>query len=244
MRWRKAAAAGGAALGAAALYNVSATQGIGDLLENQLGGESCEMLWRGHQVAFTRHGQGAPVLLVHGLYAGASSIEWRHTVDVPRRAPHGLHGRPARIRPLRSSRGALHAGALPGISWRHRRAGRRATPAPSSPARLSAAHLVALAARDPRPHRLRSRSSQPTGVAHLRDRDDRAARHAPPPRAPLVGNYGVQRASPRRRAMRALPRGGLRRRPPRDRRARGVRTCTTRGSPAASTPSRRSWSAG
>lgn len=80
MRWRKAAAAGGAALGAAALYNVSATHRIADL-ENELGGESCELLWRGHRVAYTRRGRGEPVLLVHGLYAGASSNEWRNTVD-------------------------------------------------------------------------------------------------------------------------------------------------------------------
>jgi pimeloyl-ACP methyl ester carboxylesterase len=80
MRWRKAAAAGGAALGAAALYNASATRGI-DALENELGGESCELLWRGHRVAYTRRGRGEPVLLVHGIYAGASSNEWRHTVD-------------------------------------------------------------------------------------------------------------------------------------------------------------------
>ena len=70
MRWRKAAAAGGAALGAAALYNASATRGI-DALENELGGESCELLWRGHRVAYTRRGRGEPVLLVHGIYAGA-----------------------------------------------------------------------------------------------------------------------------------------------------------------------------
>jgi pimeloyl-ACP methyl ester carboxylesterase len=80
MRWRKAAAAGGAALSAAALYNASATHGI-PTLENELGGESCELLWRGHRVAYTRRGRGEPVLLVHGIYAGASSNEWRHTVD-------------------------------------------------------------------------------------------------------------------------------------------------------------------
>jgi len=80
MRWRKAAAASGAALGAAALYNVSATHRIADL-ENELGGESCELLWRGHRVAYTRRGRGEPVLLLHGIYAGASSNEWRHTVD-------------------------------------------------------------------------------------------------------------------------------------------------------------------
>ena len=66
--------------GAAALYNVSATHSIADL-ENELGGESCELLWRGHRVAYTRRGRGEPVLLVHGIYAGASSNEWRNTVD-------------------------------------------------------------------------------------------------------------------------------------------------------------------
>src|SRR3954447_26493645 len=45
-----------------------------------LGGEPGEILWRGHRLAFTRHGQGSPVLLVHGMYAGASSFEWRHTI--------------------------------------------------------------------------------------------------------------------------------------------------------------------
>src|SRR5437764_12248486 len=45
-----------------------------------LGGEPGEILWRDHRVAFTRHGRGSPVLLVHGLYPGASSFEWRHVV--------------------------------------------------------------------------------------------------------------------------------------------------------------------
>ena len=80
MRWRKAAAASGAALGAAAIYNVTASHGVAGL-ENELGGESCELLWRGHRVAYTRRGSGEPVLLLHGIYAGASSNEWRHTVD-------------------------------------------------------------------------------------------------------------------------------------------------------------------
>ena len=80
MRWRKAAAAGGAALGAAALYNVTASHRIA-ALDNLLGGESAESIWRGHRVAYTRHGAGTPVLLLHGIYAGASSYEWRNTVD-------------------------------------------------------------------------------------------------------------------------------------------------------------------
>jgi alpha-beta hydrolase superfamily lysophospholipase len=80
MRWRKAAAAGGAALGAAALYNATAEHRAAPLV-NELGGESEELLWRGHRITYTRHGTGSPVLLVHGLHAGASSYEWRHTID-------------------------------------------------------------------------------------------------------------------------------------------------------------------
>jgi pimeloyl-ACP methyl ester carboxylesterase len=80
MRWRKAAAASGAALGAAALYNVTASHRIA-ALDNLLGGESREMDWRGHRVAYTRHGAGTPVLLLHGIHAGASSYEWRSTID-------------------------------------------------------------------------------------------------------------------------------------------------------------------
>ena len=79
MRWGKTAAAGGAALGAAALYNAASARDMVPL-DNRLGGEPADLLWRGHRVAYTRHGNGSPVLLVHGLHAGASSFEWRHLV--------------------------------------------------------------------------------------------------------------------------------------------------------------------
>ncbi|MEO7858509.1 MAG: hypothetical protein ABIU76_16065, partial [Gemmatimonadaceae bacterium] len=72
MRWRKAAAAGGAALGAAALYNVTASHRIAGL-RNLPGGERLELDWRGNTVVYTRHGAGTPVLLVHGIHVGASS---------------------------------------------------------------------------------------------------------------------------------------------------------------------------
>jgi pimeloyl-ACP methyl ester carboxylesterase len=80
MRWGKAAAAGGAALGAAALYNAATARGSG-AMESLPGGEPHELLWRGHRVAYTKHGEGTPLLLLHGLHPGASSYEWRHNVD-------------------------------------------------------------------------------------------------------------------------------------------------------------------
>ena len=79
MRWGKAAAAGGAALGAAALYNAAAVRDAGPL-ENRVGGEPGALLWRGHHIAYTRHGEGSAVLLLHGFHAGASSYEWRNTI--------------------------------------------------------------------------------------------------------------------------------------------------------------------
>ena len=76
MRWRKTAVVGGAALGAAAMYNASSTRDLVD--DDDLGGEPDEFRWRGHRIALTRHGEGRPVLLLHGIYPGASSFEWRH----------------------------------------------------------------------------------------------------------------------------------------------------------------------
>lgn len=80
MRWGKAAAAGSAALGAAALLNAAAARGTSPL-ENRLGGEVGDLPWRGHRVAYTKHGAGTPILLVHGFHPGASSFEWRHNVE-------------------------------------------------------------------------------------------------------------------------------------------------------------------
>lgn len=44
---------------------------------NQLGGMSEIWKWRGYEIFVTRTGSGPPVLLVHGIYAGASSFEYR-----------------------------------------------------------------------------------------------------------------------------------------------------------------------
>ena len=166
MRWRKAAAAGGAALGAAALYNVTASHRIASL-GNALGGETLEMDWRGHRVAYTRHGAGAPVLLVHGVYAGASSYEWRNTVDAlaQRHTVYALDligfGRSAR--PNVRYTPALYQAFLADFMARLAH-GPLAVVASS----LSAAFVVALAARDPR-HIAALALIGPAGVGQFRE---------------------------------------------------------------------------
>jgi len=133
-----------------------------------LGGEPGEILWRGHRVAFTRHGQGSPVLLVHGLYPGASSFEWRHTV--PALAERhtvfaldllgfGRSDRPA----ARYSPGLYQALIADAVSHVVRESCAVVASAGS------AAQLIALAARDPRQISAIALVA-PTGVAHLRER--------------------------------------------------------------------------
>ena len=166
MRWRKAAAAGGAALGAAALYNVTAAHRVA-ALGNLVGGESREMDWRGHRVSYTRHGTGTPVLLLHGVYAGASSYEWRHTVDAlaERHTVYALDmlgfGRSARpnVRYTPAMYQAFLADVMAKLGH-----GPLAVVASS----LSAAHVVALAARDPR-HIAALALIGPAGVGQLRE---------------------------------------------------------------------------
>jgi len=44
---------------------------------NALGGTALSWTWRGHEIFATEAGTGPPVLFVHGIYAGASSYEFR-----------------------------------------------------------------------------------------------------------------------------------------------------------------------
>src|SRR5881275_804231 len=127
-----------------------------------LGGQPGEILWRGHRVAFTRHGQGSPVLLVHGLYPGASSFEWRHvapalaerhTVFALDLLGFGRSDRPA----ARYSPGLYQALLADVVA---RVVGESCAVVASS---LSAAQLIALAARDPR-HIASIALVEPTGV--------------------------------------------------------------------------------
>ena len=182
MRWRKAAAAGGAALGAAALYNVTATHRIA-ALENQLGGESREMDWRGHRVAYTRHGNGTPVLLLHGLFTGASSYEWRYAVGAlaERHTVYALDllgfGRSARpkLRYTPQMYQAFLADFMAKLGH---------GPLVVVASGLSAAHVVALAARDPR-HIAALVLIGPTGVGQQSDAPSTATEFLLD--APIVG---------------------------------------------------------
>src|SRR5512138_1290805 len=165
MRWRKTAAIGGAALGAAALYNTAAARELMD--DDVLGGEPDAFQWRGHGIALTRHGEGKPVLLLHGIYPGASSLEWRHVV------------------PALAQRYAVVAVDLLGFGHSDRPAARYTPglyqalfgdllarvvrePCAVVASGLSAAQLVALAGRDPR-HIASMTLVAPTGVAYMRD---------------------------------------------------------------------------
>jgi pimeloyl-ACP methyl ester carboxylesterase len=80
MRWRKALISSGAALGVAATFNALIGRSV-QPLENLIGGEEGWFNWRGHRIAYTKRGAGPPILLVHGIYATASSFEWRFNVD-------------------------------------------------------------------------------------------------------------------------------------------------------------------
>jgi len=165
MRWRKTAVVGGAALGAAAMYNAASARGLAD--DDLLGGEPDEFRWRGHRVALTRHGEGKPVLLLHGIYPGASSFEWRHVV--PALAEHhrviavDLLGFGRSDRPAARYTPGLYQALLGDLMARV--VGESCAVVASG---LTAAQLIALAGRDPR-HIASMVLVAPTGVAYMRD---------------------------------------------------------------------------
>jgi pimeloyl-ACP methyl ester carboxylesterase len=68
-------AAGAGLTGAMAAFNRSVRKG--PFPTNELGGEERLWNWRGQRIFATQTGSGSPVLLVHGIYGGASSYEYR-----------------------------------------------------------------------------------------------------------------------------------------------------------------------
>lgn len=68
-------AAGAGITGALAAINRGLRNG--PLPTNPLGGSQRRWTWRGHEIFVTEAGEGPPIVLVHGLYAGASSFEFR-----------------------------------------------------------------------------------------------------------------------------------------------------------------------
>jgi pimeloyl-ACP methyl ester carboxylesterase len=78
--WRRILLAGTAILGTAAAYNAFARKGV-DQLTNLIGGEEGGFDWRDRRIAFTKHGEGPPLLLIHGIHPSAWSYEWRNNVE-------------------------------------------------------------------------------------------------------------------------------------------------------------------
>jgi phosphomannomutase len=62
--------------GAAALFNRS-LRDTGPLPHDQIGGKRLSWTWRSYEIFVTELGRGPTVMLVHGIYAGASSYEFR-----------------------------------------------------------------------------------------------------------------------------------------------------------------------
>src|SRR5215213_1014104 len=72
----RTALAGGAVIVGLALYNRRLERSIEEP-PNRLGGETRYYRWKGGDLAYSVAGEGEPLLLVHGMYAGASSFEFR-----------------------------------------------------------------------------------------------------------------------------------------------------------------------
>jgi pimeloyl-ACP methyl ester carboxylesterase len=80
MKLRTALLAIGGISGGLAFYNRRLERGGGHL-PNRLGGKVCYHRWRGGDLAYSVAGEGEPLLLVHGVYAGASSLEFRKNFE-------------------------------------------------------------------------------------------------------------------------------------------------------------------
>jgi pimeloyl-ACP methyl ester carboxylesterase len=74
--WVRPLLAGAGLTGAVAALNRTLRE-TSDLPHNHLGGIQRRWTWRGHEIFATEAGTGPLVLLVHGVYAGASSYEYR-----------------------------------------------------------------------------------------------------------------------------------------------------------------------
>jgi pimeloyl-ACP methyl ester carboxylesterase len=80
MKLRTALLAIGGISGGLAFYNWRLERGGGHL-PNRLGGEVRYYRWRGGDLAYSVAGEGEPLLLMHGVYAGASSFEFRKNFE-------------------------------------------------------------------------------------------------------------------------------------------------------------------
>lgn len=79
--WQIAALAAAGGAGALALANRVANLAAGEPY-SVLNGDQGRYAWTLGDIFYTVKGQGTPLVLVHGVYAGASSYEYRHVFDL------------------------------------------------------------------------------------------------------------------------------------------------------------------
>src|ERR671920_258172 len=79
MKLRTAVAVGGG-IGGLALYN-RRLEGSGGEIPDRLGGHRRRYRWKEWDLWYSVAGEGEPLVLVHGIYAGASSLEFRKNFE-------------------------------------------------------------------------------------------------------------------------------------------------------------------
>src|SRR5260370_39743518 len=79
--WEVAAVAAAGTAGAVALFIRLCTGGVGGPARARAGREG-RYIWEHGDIWYTVKGQGAPLVLIHGIYAGASSYEYRRVFDL------------------------------------------------------------------------------------------------------------------------------------------------------------------
>ena len=79
--WQIAALAAAGSAGALTIANKLANLAAGEPY-SVLNGDQGRYAWTLGDIFYTVKGQGAPLVLVHGIYAGASSYEFRHVFDL------------------------------------------------------------------------------------------------------------------------------------------------------------------
>lgn len=79
--WQMAALAAASGAGALAAFNFFSGL-AGNQPVSALGGEHERYAWEHGDIWYTVKGQGEPLVLVHGVYAGASSYEYRRVFDL------------------------------------------------------------------------------------------------------------------------------------------------------------------
>jgi pimeloyl-ACP methyl ester carboxylesterase len=77
---RRTVVAIGGGIGGLALYNRRLERSGGEI-PDRLGGQRRRYRWKGFDLAYSVAGEGEPLLLVHGVYAGASSFEFRNNFE-------------------------------------------------------------------------------------------------------------------------------------------------------------------